>query len=92
MTPAEIVREYFPTADDDFVEHALWGRTGFPAFWNGDPETMMRRQLRHFKRALETTRRPLCDFCNREALHRQTLCRKDKKAQKKACARVGAGG
>lgn len=41
----EVVREYFPDASDDYVEYLIWNETGFPGFWNGDPEDCFRLQL-----------------------------------------------
>jgi len=29
----EIVKEYFPEADDDEIGYILWNETGFPEFW-----------------------------------------------------------
>lgn len=34
MTLVETVREYFPDADDDEVNHLIWSETGYPAFWD----------------------------------------------------------
>lgn len=51
MLWAELVREYFPNASDDEVEHILWTHTGFPCFWNmpkdgNTPEECCRTQLK----------------------------------------------
>jgi hypothetical protein len=49
-TISGIVREYFPTATDEQIEHILWGKTGFPGFWQmprdgQSPEACLRSQL-----------------------------------------------
>jgi hypothetical protein len=46
VSAIEIVREYFPDADDATAGAILWARTGWPTFWCGDPETWMRKQLK----------------------------------------------
>jgi len=71
-SPLEIVRDYFPEADDGFAECVLWERTGWPAFWSGDPEECLRRQLQEFKDAPPNCR--LCDFCNKPAMENNILC------------------
>lgn len=43
-----IVREYVPDATDDQAGYILWNFTGYPCFWDGDPETELRRQLQDF--------------------------------------------
>ncbi len=48
-SPVDIVREYFPSASDDDAGWLLWNVTGWPCFWDGDPEQVMRRQLQAFK-------------------------------------------
>ena len=45
MTGIELVKEYFPDADDATADAILWARTGYPAFFRGVPETYFRRQL-----------------------------------------------
>lgn len=32
--------------DDAERDHVLWNETGWPAFWTGEPEACLRRQLR----------------------------------------------
>lgn len=52
MTPAQLVREYFPDADDDDVENILWNYTGFPGFWSDEnltPEENLRIDLQHLQ-------------------------------------------
>lgn len=54
MTVDDIVREYFPHASEEEVEHIVWGHTGFPAFWNiptdgATPEECFRKQLQTYK-------------------------------------------
>ena len=49
-TIGDIVREYFPDADEKFIEYVIWTYTGYPAFWRTDnPEAEMRQQLQEFK-------------------------------------------
>lgn len=50
QTIGEIVREYFPDADNRLVDFLLWSKTGYPAFWHlpdgkGGPEACLRSQL-----------------------------------------------
>ena len=64
-TAADIVREFFPDANDRTVEFLLWEKTGFPIFWNigpdgGTPEDCLRTQL---NREVERNR------------HGKTLCK-----------------
>jgi len=49
----EIVREYFPDADDKFIDFVMWNKTGWPGFWKGDPEESMREQLKSYKEAVD---------------------------------------
>lgn len=54
MIPADVVREYFPNANDDLAEHILWNHTGWPCFWlipedGNTPEECMRTQLQQLK-------------------------------------------
>lgn len=45
-TVAEVVREYFPDADEHVIEHLMWCETGWPCFWkSNDPEDAMRLSL-----------------------------------------------
>ena len=51
---ADLVREIFPDAEDEFVEVVLWEHTGYPAFWNipedgASPTECCRKQLLEFK-------------------------------------------
>lgn len=46
----EVVREYFPGAGDDFIEHVVWDLTGFPNCWRiprdgATPSECFRMQL-----------------------------------------------
>ena len=45
MTGIELVKEYFPDADDVTADAILWARTGFPVFFHGDAEIYFRKQL-----------------------------------------------
>lgn len=69
--PLEIVRDVFPDVNDEEAECILWERTGWPAFWDGDPETVLRRQLQELKDAPDGR---LCDFCNKLAAENDSLC------------------
>ena len=49
----DVVRESFPDANDDFIEHVIWEKTGFPAFWNipadgNTPEECFRKQVSEY--------------------------------------------
>jgi hypothetical protein len=50
-TTAQIVREYFPDADEDEIDNILWNYTGFPTFFDGSGtvEEQLREQLQHLK-------------------------------------------
>lgn len=52
-----IVREYFPGVSDELAGAILWEYTGWPAFWDGDPEMCMRKQLQELRdtRASQTS-------------------------------------
>lgn len=45
---SDIVREYFPKANDWEVNFIIWEKTGYPEFFSGDPETCLRQQLRQY--------------------------------------------
>jgi hypothetical protein len=60
----DIVREYFPTAKDDELDFILWDKTGWPAFWNGDPETCLREQLAKLAKATKL-KREICYGCGK---------------------------
>lgn len=47
----QIVREYFPGISDGDMNVVLWEFTGWPCFWDGDPETCLRRQLEELRSA-----------------------------------------
>lgn len=70
MTPMELAREVFPDADEAFLDHAIWGKTGFPAFWSLKPgqtvEDRMREQLIAFRDGIAKCPEGkfMCDFCN----------------------------
>jgi hypothetical protein len=69
----EIVREFFPDADDEEVETILWSETGWPGFWAGDPETCLRGQLASYRAAIARGTR-LCDFCHEDAAEGSSTC------------------
>lgn len=41
----DLARAIFPDKSDATLDGYLWGFTGFPCFWDGDPATECRRQL-----------------------------------------------
>lgn len=46
----EIVKEYFPDADDTLINFILWNCTGYPSFWEDrDIEKSLRKQLQDAK-------------------------------------------
>lgn len=57
MTFLEIAREVFadhPLATSDVeLENILWEHTGFPGFFDGDPETVCRKQLQAHRDQIE---------------------------------------
>ena len=59
-----IVREFFPDATDRDVDFILWEKTGFPAFWDGEPEESLRRQLDQYRRARKL-KRDVCYGCGK---------------------------
>ena len=49
-TWVEIAREYFPEVSDRELQSIIWGRTGFPSFFETDDvEACFRRQLQDEK-------------------------------------------
>ena len=49
----QIAREYFPEATEEEIEFIIWGKTGFPSFWQipkdgATPEECFRKQLAEF--------------------------------------------
>jgi hypothetical protein len=61
----EIAREYFPNISDTDLDCIIWGKTGFPCFFDGDPETVFRQQLAEYADAKKRyPGKRLCDFCN----------------------------
>ncbi len=55
LTVLQCVKKIFeePNMSDDMADAILWGCTGFPAFFIGDPARCLVSQLRHAKRSLE---------------------------------------
>ena len=54
MKWVELVKEYFPDASDEEANDILWGKTGFPSFFNipkdgATPEACCRKQLQEFR-------------------------------------------
>lgn len=63
----DIVRDYFPDADNVEADWRLWNQTGFPSFWNYEPERCLRDQLRD---AMLVEGSALCmSYCCGRALH-----------------------
>lgn len=54
MTTLEYVKLIFdePKMSDDMASVILWGCTGYPSFFTGDPPRCLTKQLRHAKRSL----------------------------------------
>jgi len=54
MNAIEYVKRIFeePDMHDEFAGAILWGCTGFPSFWHGNPIRCLTKQLRHAKRSL----------------------------------------
>jgi len=48
----EIVREYFPGASETLADWFLWNETGWPSFWQGEPEATLREQLAALRQAM----------------------------------------
>lgn len=67
-TVSAIVKEYFPDATEDFIEHVLWGRTAFPAGTvSGTYEEDVRQACIVLKEA-QGKGIELCDMCDRPAI------------------------
>ena len=44
-----IAREVFPSDwDEGAIEYAIWNHTGFPDFWDDNPEKCLREQLQEY--------------------------------------------
>lgn len=79
-TVGEIVREYFPKADDKQVEAILYGKTAFPCFWRaGDIEAQLRSSLSKYARAVQLGR-DVCYCCGKIRFKSQmpdgTMCKR----------------
>ena len=72
MRAFDVVKEYFPDANDEYADFILWSKTGYPAFWpdkGKSPEENLRVQLAEFKEALKTVPlNKMCGFCLLEAV------------------------
>lgn len=45
----KIAREVFPSSwGDGEIGHAIWNYSGFPHFWDGNPEVCLREQLQEY--------------------------------------------
>lgn len=47
MNWIELVHQEIPGIDDDEAGYILWNHTGFPEFWDSNPEECCRQQLQH---------------------------------------------
>ena len=59
-----VVREYFPDADDGFCSYVLWEKTSFP---NGSA-TMIRHDIARYKESNS------CACCGVSISHEEELC------------------
>lgn len=55
MNVIECTKKIFdePNMTNSRAESIIWGCTGFPCFWKGDPIRCFVKQLRHAKRSME---------------------------------------
>lgn len=60
VTIGQIVREYFPTADKDFIEHILWSKTPYPMVTIDS----LRTHLQTYARALKANKE-MCYCCGK---------------------------
>jgi len=49
MKPIQIAKEILGDLSDDILEFIIWEYTGYPSFFDGNPEECFRAQLREFK-------------------------------------------
>jgi hypothetical protein len=42
----EVAKELDLSLNDELLEWLMWNETGWPSFFDGDPETVYRRQIR----------------------------------------------
>jgi hypothetical protein len=68
-----IVKRVFPKATDERAIVILWTHTGFPGFWRGNPAKEIAESMRALKRHIRNGRQ-MCDFCNKAARRKNTLC------------------
>ena len=57
-----MVLKYFPYATVQFIEFVLWEKTGFPAFYDGDPADVLERQISRYKKAIDQGK-DICFIC-----------------------------
>jgi hypothetical protein len=75
MTIDQIVKQYFPDADEGFIEYVLWHRTAFPCGIIGNSyEDDVRNACKVLKDAQDKGIK-LCDFCDDPAIFGK-LCQK----------------
>jgi len=70
-----IILEYFPNANEDFMEYLLFHRTAYPFKGPEEMEQDIREACVVVKEALENGIN-LCDFCNTEAQKGKNICKK----------------
>jgi hypothetical protein len=63
MKGIDLVRLFYPEANDEFCDYILWEKTSFP-FTHGEPEKEFKEQLLHLKRA-EILGRGTCNLCGK---------------------------
>ena len=73
MTITEIIRNAIPNANEELCEYIIWGRTPYPCGALGVKE--LYQAARRFKRATDNGIR-LCDFCDRIAMPKKSVCKK----------------
>ena len=52
--PLALAREYFPHLDDDELKQIILEHTGYHCLFEGDRETVLRRQLEEYAATRET--------------------------------------
>lgn len=75
LSIADIAREYFPEASDSELEGIVWERTGFPCFFEGEPESCLREQLAAFRAMVDSyPGGNFCWNCNALTVPNKDLC------------------
>ena len=73
MNGIELVKQYFPDADDEYCEYILWNKTGFPSFFIGDPVEHFGNQLERFRVALNIGM-DVCESCGKITDNKDLIC------------------